>query len=152
MILTRDQVRDHLLQMIRRFSLVAYSQEVVVGLVAALGVVFALLISVLQRRRELGILRAVGATRGQILLSVLVEAMLMGIIGTGIGLLVGVAIEWYCVYIILFEEAGFLFPVLIPWAEVGWIAGGAMIIATLAGLGPALRTMQLRIPEAIAYE
>ncbi|HEV3204437.1 MAG TPA: ABC transporter permease, partial [Gemmataceae bacterium] len=49
MIMTRDQVRDHLLQMIRRFSLVAYSQEVVVGLVAALGVVFALLISVLQR-------------------------------------------------------------------------------------------------------
>jgi putative ABC transport system permease protein len=152
MVMSRGQVRDHLLQMIRRFSLVAYSQEVVVGVVAALGVVFALLISVLQRRRELGILRAVGATQGQILLSVLAEAMLMGIIGTAIGLIVGVAIEWYCVYIILFEEAGFLFPVLIPWAEVGWIAAGAMIIATLAGLGPALRTMQLRIPEAIAYE
>jgi len=62
MVMSRGQVRDHLLQMIRRFSLVAYSQEVVVGVVAALGVVFALLISVLQRRRELGILRAVGAT------------------------------------------------------------------------------------------
>ena len=143
---------DHMAQLLKRFSLVAYSQEVVVGLVAALGLVFALLISVLQRRRELGILRAMGATQGQTLFSVLAEAILMGVIGTLIGLVVGVAIEWYCVHIILFEEAGFLFPVLIPWREAVLIAGGAMLIATLAGLGPAVRTMHLRIPEAIAYE
>jgi putative ABC transport system permease protein len=143
---------EHMARLLERFSLVAYSQEVVVGLVAALGVMFALLISVLQRRRELGILRAMGATQGQILFSVLAEAILMGIIGAVIGLVVGVAIEWYCVHVILFEEAGFLFPVLIPWREAGLIAGGAMLVATLAGLGPAIRTMHLRIPEAIAYE
>ena len=147
-----EENHDHMARLLKRFSLVAYSQEVVVGLVAALGVVFALLISVLQRRRELGILRAMGATQGQILFSVLAEAILMGVIGTLIGLVVGVAIEWYCVHIILFEEAGFLFPVLIPWREAALIAGGAMLVATLAGLGPAVRTMHLRIPEAIAYE
>ena len=48
-----------------RFAAVAYSQETVVGLVAALGLVFALLIAVLQRRRELGVLRAIGATRSR---------------------------------------------------------------------------------------
>ncbi len=149
---TWHENHDHMAQLLKRFSLVAYSQEVVVGLVAALGVVFALLISVLQRRRELGILRAMGATQGQILFSVLAEAILMGVIGTLIGLVVGVAIEWYCVHIILFEEAGFLFPVLIPWREAALIAGGALLVATLAGLGPAVRTMHLRIPEAIAYE
>jgi putative ABC transport system permease protein len=148
----REQVRNHLLQVIQRFSLVAYSQEVVVGLVAGLGVVFALLISVMQRRRELGILRAVGATQGQVLLSVLAEAILMGVIGTLIGLLVGMAVEWYCVRVILFEEAGFYFPVLIPWQEAGLIAVVAVSIATLAGLFPAMRTLHLRIPEAIAYE
>ena len=50
-------------------------------------VVMALLISVLQRRRELGLLRAVGATQPQILKTVLAEATLMGILGTILGLL-----------------------------------------------------------------
>jgi putative ABC transport system permease protein len=117
-----------------------------------MGVVMALLISVLQRRRELGLLRAVGATRAQILRTVLAEATLMGFIGILIGLVVGVPLEWYCVQVILFEEAGFLFPVLIPWLEAGVIAGIALLVATLAGLGPAWHTSRLRIPEAIAYE
>ncbi|HEV2945828.1 MAG TPA: FtsX-like permease family protein [Gemmataceae bacterium] len=151
-ILKRDELRQRIADMIRRIFGIAYSQEIVVGLVAALGVVMALLISVLQRRRELGLLRAVGATRGQILRTVLAEAMLMGFIGTLIGLAVGVPIEWYCVQVIMFEEAGFLFPVLIPWLEAGLIAGIALLVATLAGFGPAWHTSRLRIPEAIAYE
>lgn len=148
----RSEVLRHFDNMVWRFSAIAYSQEIVVGLVAALGVVTALLISVLQRRRELGILRALGATRPQVLRSVLAEATLMGVVGSLIGLLIGVPVEWYCVHVILFEETGFLFPVLIPWGEAAIIAGGALTLATLAGLGPALHTMHLRIPEAIAYE
>ncbi|MBV9121736.1 MAG: ABC transporter permease [Planctomycetes bacterium] len=148
----RAEVRKHYDTQIGRFAEIAYSQEVVVGLVAALGVVTALLISVLQRRRELGILRALGATQVQVLRSVLAEATLMGVIGTVIGLLVGVAVEWYVIQVILFEETGFLVAVRIPWAEAGKIAGLALATATLAGLGPALHTLRLRIPEAIAYE
>jgi putative ABC transport system permease protein len=149
---TRQEVRDRFENMIQRFAGVAYAQEIVVGIVAALGVVFALLISVLQRRGELGVLRAVGATQGQILLSVMAEAVLMGMIGTIIGLAIGVPVEWYCVHVIMFEEAGWLFPVRIPWEEAGVIAAWAMLTATLAGLGPAWHTSRLRIPEAIAYE
>jgi putative ABC transport system permease protein len=151
-VMKRDELRQRIADMIRRLFGIAYSQEIVVGLVAAMGVVMALLISVLQRRRELGLLRAVGATRGQILGTVVAEAMLMGVIGTVIGLAVGVPIEWYCVQVIMFEEAGFLFPVLIPWLEAGLIAGIALVVATIAGLGPAWHTSRLRIPEAIAYE
>jgi putative ABC transport system permease protein len=93
-ILKRDELRQRVADMIRRLFGIAYSQEIVVGLVAAMGVVMALLISVLQRRRELGLLRAVGATRGQILRTVLAEATLMGFIGILIGLVVGVPLEW----------------------------------------------------------
>ena len=148
----RDEVLRHFDNMVWRFSAIAYSQEIVVGLVAALGVVTALLISVLQRRRELGILRALGATQAQVLHSVLAEAILMGVVGSLIGLLIGIPVEWYCVRVLLFEETGFVLPVLIPWWEAAIIAGGAVSLATLAGLGPAQCTMHLRIPEAIAYE
>lgn len=151
-ILTRTELRERVHDIIRRLYQIAYAQELVVGIVAALGVVTAILVSVMQRRSELGILRAIGATRAQVLRSVLAEAAWMGVIGALIGLLIGVPIEWYILQIVLFEEAGFRFAVSIPWLEGGLIACLAVLTATLAGLGPALQTLRLRIPEAIAYE
>ena len=60
-VLTREEMQDHIDGMIERIYGIAYGQQVVVLFVAALGVVTALLISVLQRRREMGLLRAIGA-------------------------------------------------------------------------------------------
>ncbi len=67
----RDELRDAVNNQLERIYHLAYAQEFVVGLVALLGVVGALFISVLQRRRELGLLRAVGASQAQVLRSVL---------------------------------------------------------------------------------
>jgi putative ABC transport system permease protein len=136
----------------RHSLLILCPLEAGVGLVAALSVVTALLISVLQRRRELGLLRAIGATRGQVLQSVLAEALLMGLIGTGIGILVGIPLQWYVLQVILPEEAGYSFPVRFPWLPSAIIATLAVGTATLAGLLPAVRAMHLRIADAIAYE
>jgi putative ABC transport system permease protein len=138
--------------MIGKLYGMAFAQETVVAIVAALGVVTTLLISILQRRQELGLLRAVGATRSQIVRSVLGEASLMGLLGLVIGVVAGVALEWYCLHVILFEESGFYFPLRVPWLETVFLAGGTLILALLAGLGPAWQTCGLRIPEAIAYE
>ena len=54
--------------------------------------------------------------------------------------------------VLVFEETGCVFPALIPWFQAAIIVGVGLVIATLAGVWPALRTMHLRIPEAIAYE
>jgi ABC-type lipoprotein release transport system permease subunit len=50
------------------------------------------------------------------------------------------------------EETGFVFDLLVPWRQGLGIAGGAILVATLAGLLPALHAVRTRIPEAIAYE
>jgi putative ABC transport system permease protein len=120
--------------------------------VAALGVVTALLISVLQRRQEMGLLRAIGASQMQIVRSVVAEAALMGVIGTAIGLIVGIPMEWYVLQVVLLEESGYLFAMYIPWVECLFISAAAILLATVAGLGPALYAVRQRIPEAIAYE
>jgi putative ABC transport system permease protein len=130
----------------------AYMQQIAVGIVAALGVVMALLISVLQRRRELGLLRAVGATQGQVLHTVLAEATLMGLLGTALGVLAGMPMEWYLLRVVIYEESGFIFPVAFPWRETLALSALAVGTATLAGLVPALHAVRLRIAEAIAYE
>lgn len=148
----REALRQYIAGVIRRIYQLAYMQQVIVGIVAALGVVTALLISVLQRRRELGLLRAVGATQGQVLKSVLAEAMLMGIIGTILGIAIGLPMEWYVLRIVLYEESGFFFEMLIPWREALSISLISVITAALAGLVPAIHAVRLRIAEAIAYE
>jgi putative ABC transport system permease protein len=130
----------------------AYAQQFVVGVVALLGVVSALFISVLQRRRELGLLRAVGATRAQVLSTVVAEAALMGLIGAAIGFGIGLVLEWYVIKVILFDEAGFTFPLRVPWLGAGVVLGVTVLLATLVGLWPAYHATRLRIPEAIAYE
>jgi putative ABC transport system permease protein len=151
-VLTRPQYRGDLTSILRRIYGLAYAQQVVVGLVALLGVISAVFIAVLQRRRELGLLRAVGSTRGQVLRSVLAEATLMGLIGAVIGFLIGLLLEWYLLRIVLFDEAGFVFPMLVPWLVCGLVTGLSVLLATLVGLWPAYYATRLRITEAIAYE
>ncbi len=151
-VLTRQELQGHIDGMIDRLYSIAIAQQVVVMLVAALGVVTALLISVLQRRRELGLLRAVGASRKQVIRSVVAEASLMGLIGTVIGLLVGVPLQWYALRVVILEETGYSFPVYVPWAAAAWIAVASLLTARLAGLGPALYAVRQRIPDAIALE
>src|SRR5207245_7779750 len=131
-----------------RLYRIRYVQEAIVGLVSMLGVVTALLISVLQRRRELGLLRAVGASQGQVLRSVLAEATLMGLIGSGIGILFGIPLEWYAVRVIMVEESGFLFPVRISWGAAGILIVLALVVSTLAGCCLAIRAVPLRVTDA----
>jgi putative ABC transport system permease protein len=151
-VLTRGEVRGHILGMIDRLYSLAYAQEAVVGIVALLGLVSALLISVLQRQRELGLLRAVGATRAQVLRSVLAEALLLGGIGVFLGLAVGWPLEWYTVRVLLFEESGFPCPVRFPWATAAGITALTLAGAAAAGLGPALYAVRTGIVESISYE
>ena len=151
-VLTRGEVRDHILGMVGRLYGLAYTQEVLVGIVAVLGMVAALLVSVLQRRRELGLLRAVGATRAQVFRSVLAEALFMAGMGTAIGLVLGVPLEWYTLRVLLFEDSGFLCPVHFPWAAAAAVTGLALAGALVAGLGPALHAVRPAIVEAVAHE
>jgi putative ABC transport system permease protein len=148
----RHSLRNFLSELINRIYLLAYLQQIVVAVVAALGVVTALLISVLQRKRELGLLLAVGATPGQVLRSVLAEATLMGLIGTVLGILIGLPMEWYVLKVVFVDESGFNLDLLFPWTQALGIAAAAIVTATLAGLLPAWRAIQTRIPDALQYE
>jgi putative ABC transport system permease protein len=148
----RAELREAVTRQLQQIYHLAYAQEFVVGVVALIGVATALGISVIQRRRELGLLRAVGASQGQVLRSVAAEAALMGIVGAILGILVGLMLEWYTVKIMVFDEAGCVFPMLIPWEAALILGGGSVLAATLVGLWPAWHATRLRIPEAIAYE
>jgi putative ABC transport system permease protein len=114
----------------------------VVLLVGAIGVANIMIISVLERRQEIGLRRALGATRGQIRIQFLSEAILLSLLGGAVGVFLG-AIST-AVYAHNKGE-----PIVIP--TQAWVGGlgAALAIGAIAGLLPAIRAARLSPTEAL---
>jgi putative ABC transport system permease protein len=111
-------------------------------LVGAIGVANIMVISVLERRSEIGLRRALGATRGQIRTQFLAEAILLSLAGGFIGVIAGAAAT------IIFARTHQEPAVIPPQAWAGGLAA-AVIIGALAGLLPAIRAARLSPTEAL---
>jgi putative ABC transport system permease protein len=111
-------------------------------LVGGIGVANTMVISVLERRAEIGLRRSQGATRGHIRLQFFGEALLLALLGGGSGILIG-----WLVTAVYARLQGW--PLDIPL----WVAGGGMVatllIGGIAGLYPALRAARLAPTEAL---
>jgi putative ABC transport system permease protein len=114
----------------------------VVLLVGAIGVANIMIISVLERRQEIGLRRALGATRGQIRIQFLSEAILLSLLGGAVGVIVG-AIST-AVYAHNKGE-----PIVIPTDAWAGGLGAALAIGAIAGLLPAIRAARLSPTEAL---
>jgi len=111
-------------------------------LVGAIGVANIMIISVLERRQEIGLRRALGATRGQIRVQFLAEAVLLSLVGGAIGVVAGAVAT--AAYARAHGE-----PATIP--VQAWAGGlaAALLIGALAGLLPAIRAARLSPTEAL---
>jgi putative ABC transport system permease protein len=115
-------------------------------LVAVLGVLNTLNLAVTERIRELGLLRAVGATRRQVKAMVRWEALLLSALGAGIGAVLGIGLAWIATR--AFTE--FTLPFTIPAAPVAGAVLATLVLGTAASLLPARRAA--RIPLLTALE
>ncbi|MEV4631528.1 ABC transporter permease [Micromonospora sp. NPDC049523] len=112
-------------------------------LVGGVGVANTMVISVLERRPEIGLRRSLGATRGQIRTQFLTESLLLSALGGAGGVLLGTAVT--SGYALLQS-----WPTVVPvWATAGGV-GATLVIGALAGLYPAIRAAHLPPTEALA--
>src|SRR5262249_24168091 len=102
-ILNRDQFAQHIHHMIDQFYGLIYASAFMALAVSFLGVANTLAISVLQRRRELGLLRAVGATRGQVAWSVAAQSLLIGLLGLLLGIGLGAVMQEFVLNVLMVE-------------------------------------------------
>jgi putative ABC transport system permease protein len=118
--------------------------------VGGIGIMNIMLVSVTERIREIGLRKAVGAKRRDILIQFLVEAATLGLCGGA----VGVGVGWIIVKIIsvVATNAGFPFTAMLAAADVGLAVGVAIFIGVVTGLYPAIRAARLDPIESLRHE
>jgi putative ABC transport system permease protein len=119
--------------------------------VASLGVVNTLTMSVLERMQEIGMLRAIGMTRAQVVKMVLAEAGLIGIIGDVLGMVTGIVLGQVLV-IGMGTMTGYEISFSLPTGDLLVSVAAALLISQLAAIFPARRAARVRILEAVQYE
>jgi lipoprotein-releasing system permease protein len=126
-------------------------------LVAAFNIVSTLVMVVSDRTREIGILKAMGMTKGGILRVFVLQGAWIGVMGTLVGTLGGVFLSWLIdTYEIIKIPPDVYFvdhlPVELQWPDVLVIVGGSIAVAFLATIYPALQASRLEPVDAIRHE
>jgi putative ABC transport system permease protein len=141
----KDQVNQ---QFDRVFGFI-YALLALAVIVAFIGIVNTLALSVHERRREVGLLRAVGTSRSQIRRMVVLEAVLISVFGAALGVVLG------AVYGALLQrvlEPQGITELAIPVGQIGWFLALAVVGGMLAALWPAFTASRLDVLRAIASE
>ncbi len=118
-------------------------------LIAALGIVNTLTMNVIERVREIGILRAAGMTRGQVWRSVVVEAGILGLAGALLGIVLGLLVG---VLMVALSGGRIDVATAIPWSIIGLALVLGVVVAMLAAAYPARLAGRLSIVRAVQYE
>ncbi|MCU1381750.1 MAG: hypothetical protein JWL71_447 [Acidobacteria bacterium] len=151
-VLTNAELKSYILKVTDQWFGLTSVQIAVAVLVAILGIVNTLTVSITDRRRELGVLRAVGGLHGQIRRTIWIEALSIGTLGLVMGFGLGAINLFYILQVVQHDIAGmrlaYEFPVRTALALVPTILGAAFI----AALWPAESAVRGSLVEALEYE
>lgn len=125
--------------------------------VATFNVLGTLTMGVIEKRRDIGILKGLGATKRSIMRVFMFEGILVGTIGTFLGLLIGFVVCYLQMKYQLFPLDPTVYiipaiPVEIRWTDFLAVSGASMLLSTIASLYPAIRAAKLQPVEAIRWE
>jgi putative ABC transport system permease protein len=152
LVMMNAEVREYVLQLTDQWLSMTYNQVAVAILVAVLGIVNTLTVSITDRRRELGVMQAVGGLRRQIRRTVWLEAVSIGVIGLVLGIGLGAVNLYYTLGMVKRDLGGldldYVFPISIILSMIPTILGAAFV----AALGPAESAVRGALVEALEYE
>ncbi|MFI2753974.1 ABC transporter permease [Cellulomonas sp. P22] len=148
-VLDTDQFVAGLADQVNQVLVILYALLGLSVVIAVLGIVNTLALSVIERTREIGLLRAVGLGRLQLAGTVTIESVLTAVFGTVVGLAVGVALA--STMPTVFADDG-LSDLGIPWASLAAMVVLAVVVGVLAAVWPAIRAARLPVLDAVSYE
>ena len=139
-------------QLVSALNAQSISTAIIRGVVLAvvvLGIASVLVVSVVQKQREIGILRAMGATRGQVLRVFLLQGLVVGALGSALGVLLAVALIWLFTHFVRGSDGLPLFNITLDAGMALRIAALATVCGLLASVAPARRASRLDPAQAI---
>ena len=148
-VLTQDEFVSQLADQVNQVLVILYALLGLSVVIAVLGIVNTLALSVIERTREIGLLRAVGLGRLQLAGTVTVESVLTAVFGTVVGLVVGVALA--ATLPAVYADEG-LSELVIPWGNLVGMLVLAVVVGVLAALWPATRAARMKVLDAVSYE
>jgi len=152
LLFSNRDLRTQAIRIFDRTFAITYALEAVAVIVAVMGIAGALLALVIDRRRELGLLRFLGAAAGQVRKQILVEAGLLGLLSNLVGLALGFVLSLVLIYVINRQSFGwtirFHWPVAILLGAISLVYAATL----LAGLYPARVAVRLNPLEAVHEE
>ncbi|MCL2803485.1 MAG: FtsX-like permease family protein [Micrococcales bacterium] len=140
-----DSIANQATQMLNMiYALLALSV-----VIAVLGIINTLALSVMERTREIGLMRAVGLGRSQLALITVIEGVLIAVFGTVLGLALGTGLA--AALPTVFADIG-LVTLVINWGALAGLLVVAALVGMVAALWPAARAARLPVLEAVSYE
>jgi putative ABC transport system permease protein len=128
------------------------SLELVAIIIALLGVVNAVLASVIDRTREIGVLRAIGMLRRQTYGMVVIEAGALGVASAVMGTMAGLVLGYILVEYIHIAHSGWHVPYLPAWAKITELSLAVTAVSAAAGWYPARAAAHIELVDALEYE
>ena len=151
-VMTASEMKQNIHELLDQFFALSYIQLVISLLVAVLGITNTLVISVAERRRELGILKALGTERRQVFALIVLEALGIAIVGSLVGYGLGSYLIHYAADSISTTGTGWTLPYAFPWALAAGLAPLLVAVTVLAALYPARLALQVSPAEALEFE
>jgi len=151
-VISNAEFRDQMNQVIDQSFAYTRAIEAAALLVGLLGLLNTLLISVLERTRELGMLRALGMSKKQLSRMILQEALIQGSFGSIAAVGLGVWVGYLWITHSLAALLGWIVTFYFPWQPIAITMVIGTFTALIAGIYPALRAVRLEITDALDYE
>jgi putative ABC transport system permease protein len=152
LIKSNEELREQVFRIFDQTFSVTYILQTIGIIISGLGIFLSLTILVTERRREISILRAVGASRGQIQALVLWEAGIIGLLGSLLGIVAGLALAWMLSFVINVSFFGWTINWATPWRFLLSLPIAVIAAALVAGYGPARQAAHLDIADGVKME
>jgi putative ABC transport system permease protein len=151
-VVTNAEIKKQVMTIFDQTFLITYALLGVAIVVAVLGIVNTLAALILERTRELALLRIGGMTRGELRLMIVLESSLLGLASTAVGLVMGYALSWILIYVINKQSFGWTIEFHTPATLIAASLAVTFLASTLAGLVPARIAGRIDFASAIKGE
>ena len=144
---TPEEIGGEAQQMINQMLYILYALLSLAVVIAVLGIINTLTLSVIERRQEIGMLRAVGTQRGQVRTMIILESVQIAVFGALLGVGAGLLLGW--AFLTVLADQG-LENIAYPWTMIGGMLAGSVLVGIVAALWPAQRAAKTPPLDAIA--